>query len=301
MVDYPEAARPLAEMEPRHSFFVGIDSDGCAFDTMEIKHKECFTPNIIKHWSLQPVSKYAREAAEFVNLYSRWRGINRWPALIMVFDLLRQRPEVHARNVVPPEASHVREFIASGLPLSNDGLKQFMADHGRSEDPELQCAWAWTHGVNATVADMVHGVPPFPYVRESLRYLSDRADLIVVSATPLEALEREWEEHDIARYVRVIAGQEMGTKAEHLALAARGKYQPHHILMIGDAPGDMKAARANDALFFPVNPGHEEASWQRFYEEAVNKFLAEEYAGDYEASLIAEFEALLPEIPPWQR
>jgi len=32
---------------------------------------------------LQAVSKYAREAGEFVNLYSKWRGINRWPALLM--------------------------------------------------------------------------------------------------------------------------------------------------------------------------------------------------------------------------
>lgn len=301
MVDYAEAARPLAELKPAHGFFVGIDSDGCAFDTMEIKHKECFTPNIIKHWGLQPVSKYAREASEFVNLYSRWRGINRWPALVMVFDLLRERPEVQARHVVPPEAPRVREFIASGLPLSNDGLQEFMAHSTVAGDAELEQARAWTHGVNATVADMVHGVPPFPYVRESLQFLADQADMIVVSATPLEALEREWEEHDIAQYVRVIAGQEMGTKAEHLALAAKGKYAPDHILMIGDAPGDLKAARANDALFYPINPGHEEASWQRFYEEAVHRFLAEEYAGDYEASLIAEFEALLPEVPPWQR
>lgn len=299
MADYPKAARPLAELEPKHDFFVGIDSDGCAFDTMEIKHKECFTPNIIKHWGLQPVSKYAREAAEFVNLYSKWRGINRWPALVMVFDLLRERPEVQVRNVVPPEAPRIREFIADdGFPKSNDGLRSYMAEH---REPELDTAWAWTTGVNATVADMVHGVPPFPWVRESLAFLADKADMIVVSATPMEALTREWEEHDIARYVRVIAGQEMGKKALHLRLAAEEKYPPNHVLMIGDAPGDMKAAQANNALFYPVNPGHEEASWKRFYEEAVHRFLDERYAGEYEASLIADFEKLLPEVPPWKR
>lgn len=299
MTDYPEAARPLAELEPEHGFFVGIDSDGCAFDTMEIKHKECFIPNTVKHWDLQPVSKYAREAAEFVNLYSKWRGINRWPALVMVFDLLRERPEVIARGIAPPEASHVREFIANeAFPKSNDGLQAYMAEY---PDPELDRAWAWTTGVNATIADMVYGIPPFPYVRDSLTYLADKADMIVVSATPLEALTREWEEHEIAPYVHVIAGQEMGKKALHLKLAAGGKYPPDRILMIGDAPGDMNAAKANGALFYPVNPGHEEASWQRFYEEAVHKFLALEYAGAYEAQLIAEFEALLPEVPPWQR
>ena len=68
-----DPAKPLKEMKKEHDFFVGIDSDGCAFDTMEIKHKECFIPNIINHWGLQAVSKYARETAEFVNLYSKWR------------------------------------------------------------------------------------------------------------------------------------------------------------------------------------------------------------------------------------
>jgi phosphoglycolate phosphatase-like HAD superfamily hydrolase len=298
MVDYPSTAQLLAELEPRHGFFVGIDSDGCAFDTMEIKHKECFVPNTVKHWSLQSVSKYAREAAEFVNLYSKWRGINRWPALVMVFDLLRERREVRARGVVPPEAPNLREFIAAeSFPKSNDGLQAYMAQY---PDPELDTAWAWTTAVNASIADMVYGIPPFPLLRESLAYLENRADMIVVSATPLEALAREWEEHDIARYVRVIAGQEMGTKGEHLALAARGRYPSDRILMIGDAPGDMKAARANDALFYPVNPGHEEESWQRFHEEAMHRFLAGEYAGEYEAGLIAEFDALLPDVPPWK-
>jgi phosphoglycolate phosphatase-like HAD superfamily hydrolase len=298
MTDYPAAAQPLAELEPRHEFFVGIDSDGCAFDTMEIKHKECFCPNIIKYWGLQPVSKYAREAVEFVNLYSKWRGINRWPALVMVFDLLRERPEVQARNVVPPEAPRIREFIDhDSFPKSNDGLKAYMAEH---PDVELETAWAWTTAVNATVADMVYGVPPFPYVRESLEFLADKSDMIVVSATPVEALTSEWNEHNIAQYVRVIAGQEMGKKALHLELAAKDKYPPDHILMVGDAPGDMRAARVNGALFYPINPGHEEASWQRFYEEAVHRFLAGEYAGDYEAALIAEFEQMLPEVPPWK-
>ena len=44
MSNSPVAAKPLADMQPHHPFFVGIDSDGCAFDSMEIKHKECFCP-----------------------------------------------------------------------------------------------------------------------------------------------------------------------------------------------------------------------------------------------------------------
>jgi phosphoglycolate phosphatase-like HAD superfamily hydrolase len=298
MSTYPEAAQPLAELAPRHEFFVGIDSDGCAFDTMEVKHKECFIPEIIKIWGLQPVSKYAREAAEFVNLYSKWRGINRWPALTMAFDLLNARPEVAARGVEIPAVPRLREFIDDDdYAKSNDGLAAYMSEH---PDPELERAMAWTEGVNAAVGEMVHGVPPFPGVRESLAALEERADLIVVSATPVEALTREWNEHDIARYVRVIAGQEMGKKPLHLELAAAGKYPADHILMIGDAPGDMKAARANDALFYPINPGHEEESWRRFHDEAMQRLFDGTYRGDYESALIAEFEKLLPETPPWK-
>jgi len=294
----PDAQAPLKQFKAKHGFFIGIDSDGCAFDTMEIKHKECFIPNIIKHWGLQAVSKYAREAAEFVNLYSKWRGINRFPALLMVFDLLAERDEVNARGVSMPDVPSLRKWAAEETKLGNPALAEAVK---KTRDPILTQALTWSTAVNASVADMVHGVPPFPYVRESLEELSDKADMIVVSATPCEALEREWEEHDIAQYAAVIAGQEMGKKAEHLKLATHGQYERANVLMIGDAPGDMKAARANDALFFPINPGHEEQSWKLFDEEAAERFLSGTYAGDYEAKLIAEFEALLPDVPPWKR
>ncbi|NSW51013.1 MAG: HAD family hydrolase [Anaerolineae bacterium] len=299
MTPNQEIIRPLVELKPECDFFVGIDSDGCAFDTMEVKHKECFIPNIVKFWGLAAVSKYARDAAEFVNLYSKWRGVNRWPALTMSLDLLEEWDEVKRRGVHLPAMPNVRAFVAQKeVPLSNEGLKTFMEIHPDAAD--LLIAWEWTNAVNAAVAEMVHDVPPFPYLRESLHKLKGQADMMVVSATPVEALTREWEEHAIDSFVRVIAGQEMGSKAEHLRLAAKGKYADDHILMIGDAPGDMRAAHANGALFYPINPGHEEQSWQRFYQEAADRFLAGTYKGAYEAALIAEFEQYLPETPPWK-
>jgi phosphoglycolate phosphatase-like HAD superfamily hydrolase len=290
-------APSLTELKAQHDFFVGIDSDGCAFDSMEIKQKECFCPNTIKHWNLQAVSKYARETAEFVNLYSKWRGTNRWPALVMVFDLLIGRPEVLARQVEIPKAPRVREFINSGKSLSNDGLKEYMAQH---PDPELTRAMEWSLAVNRSISDIVFGLPPFPYVRESLELLATRTDCIVVSQTPTEALVREWVEHDIAKFVRVIAGQEMGTKKQHLKMATTGKYAVNHMLMIGDAFGDLEAARGSGALFFPINPGHEEESWNRFYQEGIAKFLSGKFSGGYEEELLAAFVRLLPSTPPWK-
>ena len=125
-----------------------------------------------------------------------------------------------------------------------------------------------------------------------------QADVLVVSATPHEALQREWDEHDLAKYVVAICGQEIGTKKECLQSARQ--YPPCHTLMIGDAPGDHKAAVANGALFFPINPGAEEASWQRLLDEGLQRFFDGAFAGKYQDDLLAEFDRYLPELPPWK-
>ena len=292
-----DPAQALKDFKPEKEFLIGIDSDGCAFDTMEVKHKECFIPNIVNEWELQAISKYARQAAEFVNLYSKWRGINRFPALIMTFDLLSEREEVKRRDVRIPQVDSLRRWVETETKLGNPALEKAVKD---TNDPVLTRSLKWSKAVNETVGRMVRGVPPFPFVRESLEEISKVADIIVVSATPCEALNREWEEHDIAKYAKVIAGQEMGTKKEHLALAINGRYEKNHVLMIGDAPGDLKAARANEAPFYPINPGSEEASWERFYKEALKRFIDGQYAGEYEEKLIAEFDTYLPDTPPWK-
>ncbi len=288
----------LINFQPKHQFFIGFDSDGCVFDTMEIKQKECFCPNNIKYWGLQPVSKFAREATEFVNLYSKWRGANRFPALVRVFDFLADRDEVKARGFRVPDVQPLRDWINSGVPLGNNTLKEAAE---RSGDPVLKRAYEWTTAVNKSIEEIVSGIPPYPYVRESLEKLTKQADLICVSQTPSEALEREWAEHDIAGYAAIIAGQELGTKKEHLKLGAVGKYPSNHILMVGDAQGDLEAAKANGVLFYPINPGREEGSWKRFYGEVLDLFFNEKYEGEYEAKVIKEFQAYLPETPPWKK
>ena len=289
---------PLKSLKPKRKFFVGIDSDGCAFDTMEIKHKECFIPNIVNHWDLQAVSRMARAAAEFVNLYSEWRGINRFPALVMVLDLLAERPEAVERGYRCPPIDPLREWIKKETALGNPTLEKLVKI---GAEPIMTRTLAWSKAVNADVAKIVRNVPPFPHVRECLEKLQDVADIMCVSATPGEALQREWEEHDIAKYTRIIAGQEMGSKKEHIQHGAGGKYEPDKMLMIGDALGDMKAAKANNALFFPINPGDETASWKRFLDEGIAVLLSGKFRGAYEDKLVAEFRKYLPSVPPWKK
>jgi len=299
-----DPAKPLKEFKPKHKFFVGIDSDGCAFDTMGIKQRECFCPWMIGYFGLQPVAQAARECKEFADLFSKTRGGNRHKTLKLILaDLLPAHPMVKNRGFKVPQFPHYYAWVDNPKSvLSNEGLKKAVAE---AADPqakrELELALAWSERVNWAIEEIVKAIPPFPYVRESLEKIRPLADAIVVSATPGEALIREWQEHDIDKYVDIIAGQEMGTKAQHLEYAAKGKYEKDHILMIGDAIGDHKAAKANDALFYPVNPGGEVESWKRFHNEAFDRFIKGKYAGSYEQKLIAEFDKCLPEKPPWQR
>ncbi len=293
----------MAEIHPEllafkagKDFLVCIDSDGCVFDSMEIKHKECFCPNFIKYWNLQGCSKFAREVWEFFNLYSKWRGTNRWPELVLCLDALREREDVKARGIAIHPVARLKRWIAEESKLGNPALRELLKNE---ESDELKLALEWSEAVDASIQDMVHGVAPFPAVEKCLQKFGEKADMLVVSQTPVAALQREWEEHAIDKYVPLICGQEMGKKNEHIEHCARDQYKKENILMIGDAPGDRKAAEANNALFYPILPGSEQQSWQRLYDEAIDKFFAGEYAGAYAQSLIDEFEQSLPEKYPW--
>jgi phosphoglycolate phosphatase-like HAD superfamily hydrolase len=288
----------LLALKPEKEFFIGIDSDGCAFDTMEIKQKECFCPNFIKYFRLQPVSKYARETWEFVNLYSTTRGCNRFLAVNDTLRLLADRQEIKNRNFEVPSATRLIEWTKAETKLGNPTLKKYAEE---INDPFITQTLEWSLKVNEDIENMVFGITPFPFVRECLMKIQSIADVMVVSQTPFEALKREWEENRIDGFLRMIAGQEHGTKAEHLRFAAKGKYPDDKILMIGDANGDLKAAKSNGVLFYPINPGKEEQSWEKLLSEGLDRFFSGKYAGEYEKELIKEFETYLPEYPHWKQ
>ena len=288
----------MIDFKPKKDFFVGIDSDGCVFDAMEIKHKECFIPNTVNAWRLQTVSRYAREVHEFVNLYSKWRGLNRWRNIIRTMDMLREHPGVKRAGFEVIQLDGIRGFVESGAKLSDAGLFAYMRNH---HEPDLQMGVQWSSDVNAAIERIVHGMMPFAPVKPSFQALLPEADLACVSATRNVDLAREWTFAGIRDDVELLCGQEVGTKEQILEMTTVGKYPKDHVLMMGDAPGDMAAAHATGALFFPINPGFEEESWERFYSEGYQKFLDGTFAGEYEAKLIREFESLLPEVPPWQK
>jgi len=293
-MDYPLL---LKEFRPHHDFFIGIDSDGCVFDSMEVKQKEFFIPNALKYFNLFRIAKPLRETWEFVNLYSVYRGGNRFPAMIKVFEFLAERKEVIESGVRLPDLTSLKDWVKSETKLGNATLRKH---YDENPDKSLEIVLKWSEEVNREIGEWLHDIPPFCHAIKSMEKISAAADIMVVSQTPLEALEREWLENDLKKFVSMIAGQEHGTKVEHIALAAKGKYPDNKIILIGDAYGDLNAAKSNGVHFFPINPGKEDLSWERFLNEGFEKFTHGNYAGHYEEMLISEFRKSLPETPPWK-
>jgi len=279
----------LEQFFPAHSRLVAVDSDGCVLDSMEVKQRRCFIPATIDAWALHDVAAAVWEVATFVNLYSRWRGTNRFVALARTFELLSRRRDVRGR--VLPDMTPLRDWLAGESSPSNHTLA------ATCECFSLAAVLAWSREVNSRVERLTGDVLPFPEARAGLATLAEAADVVVVSATPAEALAREWSRCGLAGHVRWIAGQEAGGKAALLrGLASR--YAPGCAMMVGDAPSDLEAARGAGMRFFPICPGDEDASWRRL-PTGFARFRDDGYAGEFEESLVRTFLSCLPETEPW--
>jgi phosphoglycolate phosphatase-like HAD superfamily hydrolase len=136
-------------------------------------------------------------------------------------------------------------------------------------------------------------------VKETFAHLSQFADIVIVSATPHEAIVREWGAQGLLENITVVAGQELGTKKDCIRKAAEGKYDPSCVLMVGDAPGDYEAAKSNNALFYPIIPGDEVNSWKKLKEVVSQQFKTGTYAGAAMQEALDAFDSVLQEEPNW--
>jgi phosphoglycolate phosphatase-like HAD superfamily hydrolase len=277
----------------RHEFLICADSDGTVFDTMPPKHR-CFRDCLTRYFerSGSTAGQATAEVWKYVNLDSIHRGENRFRSLLLALDLLRERGE----DI--PETPRLRAWVETEPCLGNPALRKLL-EQDFSE--EMNLLYHWSIDSDTAIAATVHGIQPFPHVRDFLTRASENADLMVVSHTPCDTLKREWKEHGIDQFVMYIAGQECGSKTEHIRCASEGKYPPDHILMIGDSPGDLAAAEANRALFFPIIPGHETESWQELSGEGLTRFFKGNFAGDYQEGVLREFRGGLLAMPPWRQ
>ena len=271
----------LDDFKRIHSLAICVDSDGCAMDTMNIKHIRCFGPCMVEEWGLEAWRDAILERWNEINLYSATRGINRFRALAMALA------EIHARYTPIDGIALLCAWAKDAPELSNDAIARKIPDH-----PIFEKALRWSRAVNRSIEALPQEeVKPFAYVKESLAAAHDHADVVVVSSANPEAVRDEWKRFRLLEHVDLLCTQEMGSKAWCISRLKEKGYDA--ILMCGDAPGDEQAARTNGVLYYPILVNREDESWKRFLDEALDIFLQNRYAGAYQQARLAEFSANL--------
>lgn len=286
------------QSQSQKPLLIGIDSDGTVFDTMELKHKRVFQPVAVHLWGLQPIEREFRAAADFINLYSIHRGVNRFQGLVMALERLRKNSLSPIGLAALPDFSALRDFVLSGRLLSVGELEDYASENPSSFIGEVI---EWSRRSDELYARITReeGNPPFPLVRECLGRASGMADLWIVSSSSRASLEHDWGRADLLGPVGHVAGQEEGDKKAQLHWALREPRARDHALMIGDAPGDLEAAVAVGALFFPIVPGEEKRSWEQLRREGLDRFFAGTFAGEYQDRLLSAFRRVLREDAAW--
>ena len=104
-------------------------------------------------------------------------------------------------------------------------------------------------------------------------------------------MRAEWQRFGLLPHVDLLCTQDLGSKAYCIARLKEKGYDA--ILMCGDAPGDRKAVESNGVFFYPILVNHEAESWQTFMNEALDRFVAGTYAGEYQRQLNEAFDANL--------
>ncbi|HKK19389.1 MAG TPA: hypothetical protein VJ952_11985 [Opitutales bacterium] len=269
---------------------MGIDSDGTVFDSMVIKHRRVFQPVAIDLWNLNAIELAYCALAETINLFSLHRGINRFAGLAIIFRRLAEQTDEGGTLLQGQE--DLEDFVASGEPLSHAAL----ASYNRSRKSAfLEKVLEWSRRCDALYSEIMEeeGNPVFPYVHDSLGRASERADIVVISSSSRMTLEHDWKRAGLFSLVKTIEGQEHGSKTCQLKGVLEAGYENNCALMLGDALSDLESAREHDILFYPIKPGAEKESWERFFVEALPRFFDGGYGGEYERKLLKEFQKVL--------
>lgn len=274
---------------------LAVDSDGCALDAMEIKHRRCFTPAIIRTWSLEPITDVVERGSLRINLYSNWRGVNRFVALARLFRWLPVAVE-DPKGMPLPRFAALDSWIAQGSALSEESLIARIAEVNEEDAFELKQVLAWTREVNRSVAELLPP-PAFAAVASTLAKAVDRGlSVFVVSSATREAIRREWSEAGIADAVVAFFGQEDGSKTEILRRLVLRSGHASRLLMVGDAPGDLEAARAAHARFFPIIPGSENDSWTALRDTVLAVYPPAFPPAEWVDAWQARFRRALPDV-----
>ncbi len=265
----------------KHDYLICVDSDGCAMDTMDIKHFRCFGPCMVEEWGLGQWAEPVLSRWNDINLYTMTRGINRFKGLAMA---LREINEQYTQIDGVDELEH---WVENAPALSNDGIEAAISNGGGDV---LRKALRWSKSVNERINTLPFDVKkPFEGVLEGLRYAHGVADIAIVSSANIQAVEEEWALYGLLDHVDILLTQDIGSKAFCIAELLKKGYANDNVLMTGDAPGDLDAAKSNGVFYYPILVRHEAESWTEFRETAVDRLTSGNYSGIYQNGKISAF------------
>lgn len=265
----------LTDYRKQKDFLVCVDSDGCAMDTMDVKHIRCFGPCMVAEWGLEEWKEEILARWNEINLYTMTRGINRFRGLAKA---LREIDEKYTKI---DDLDTLTQWAADSPELSNDAVKRAIAE--KPDSVILPKALSWSLAVNASINALPESEKlPFQGVKEALSYAQQHADVAIVSSANLGAVLDEWKLYGLLEHTDIVLAQDAGSKAFCIGELLKKGYAPDHVLMCGDAPGDQDAAKKNGVFYYPILVRHEKESWAEFAETALARLVDGTYGGALE-------------------
>ena len=271
----------IEEYQKKKDYLICVDSDGCAMDTMDIKHIRCFGPCMVTEWGLEEWKDAILTRWNEINLYTMTRGINRFKGLAL---MLR---EIHETYTPIQDVDVLETWVENSKELSSGALQKAMETN---DSVILKKALSWSQHVNTSINELPFEVKkPFEGVKEGLAYAHQFADVAIVSSANLQAVLEEWELYGLLEHVDIVMSQNVGSKAYCIQELLKKGYDTEKVFMAGDALGDYEAAEKNHVFYYPILVRHEKESWSEFRDQAVDKLVDGTYGGEYQQQKIDAF------------
>lgn len=254
-------ATALKDFKKNKKYLLCVDSDGCAMDTMNIKHIRCFGPCFADEWIITENREKVLKRWNEINLFEITRGINRFKGLAKILKELY------------PEDKDIREFFSwadSAKELSEGALGKIIETNN---NPVYKKALSWSKSVNKAINALPEkDKKAFENVVQGLISAKDCFDIAIVSSANYAAVVEEWQRCGILKYTDVVTTQQDGSKAHCIAELLKKGYGKTDVIMCGDAEGDLKAAENNGVAFYPILVNNEKQSWEQL-PSFLNKFV----------------------------
>ena len=244
-------ANQLERFVKRKNYLIFVDSDGCAMDTMERKHTQCFGPGLVDEWGLERGRGLILSRWNEINLYTTTRGINRFEGLAMILR------EISEAGYDIPGLDDLLRWTSAGGALNHRTLQEEIE---RTNSICLKKALLWSRESNRQIALLPkEDRRPFEGVQRALARAHRYADVAVISNAPLATVLEEWDMYGLLEHTDIVLAEDCGSKERCIAgLLEMGYYATEAGYMLAKKEGiDMPITCAMYDLLYRGKPVQE--------------------------------------------